>query len=103
MKNAFLRSDMKMERFQREQLIDGIDSLGRKIEFTYQNSKFQYDPRVDKMILSTQCYKYLGLTMWFHAKKSKETLKKSKSPILLHKFGSQVQKYSKIAQKRISP
>ena len=63
MKNAFLRSDMKMERFQREQLIDGIDSLGRKIEFTYQNSKFQYDPRVDKMILSTQCYKYLGLTM----------------------------------------
>ena len=37
MKNAFLRSDMKMERFQREQLIDGIDSLGRKIEFTYQS------------------------------------------------------------------
>ena len=32
-------------------------------------------------------------------KKSKETLKQSKSPILQHKFGSQPQKWPKIAKK----
>ena len=38
-------------------------------------SQFQSGPRVVKMVLNTQCYLYLWLTMWFHAKKSKETLK----------------------------
>ena len=52
-----------------------------------------------KMVLNTQCYQYLWLTMWFHAKKSKETLKKSKSLILLCKFGSRAQKWQKIAKK----
>ena len=37
--------------------------------------------------------------MWFHAKKSKETLKKSKLPILLRKFGFQAQKSPKITKK----
>ena len=37
--------------------------------------------------------------MWFHAKKSKETLKKSKSLILQCKFGSRAQKWPKIAKK----
>ena len=36
---------MKIERFQREKLIDGIDPLGRKIEFT-KNSEFQSGPKV---------------------------------------------------------
>ena len=36
---------MKIERFQREKLIDGIDLLGRKIEFT-KNSEFQSGPKV---------------------------------------------------------
>ena len=39
------------------------------------------------------------LTIWFHAKSSKETLKKSKSLILLRKFGSRAQKWPKIAKK----
>ena len=28
------------------------------------------------MVLNTQCYQYICLTMWFHTKKSNETLKK---------------------------
>ena len=55
--------------------------------------------RVVKMVLNTQCYQYLWLSMWFHAKKSKETLKNSKSLILQCKFGSRAQKWPKIAQK----
>ena len=36
-KHPFLSRDMKIEHFQREHLIYGINSLGRKIEFTYQS------------------------------------------------------------------
>ena len=57
-----------------------------------QKSEFESGPGVVKMVLNTQCYQYLWLTMWFHAKKSKEALKKSKSLILLYKFGSRAQK-----------
>ena len=55
--------------------------------------------RVVKMVLNTQFYQYLWLSMWFHAKKSKETLKNSKSLILQCKFGSRAQKWPKIAKK----
>ena len=47
-------------------------------------SEFESGPVVVKMVLNTQRYLYLS-TMWFHAKKFKETLKKSKLPILLYK------------------
>ena len=63
---------------------------------------FKSAVRVVKMVLNTQCYQYLWLTMWFHAKKSKETLKKSKSLILQCKFGSRAQKWPKIAKKKRS-
>ena len=52
-----------------------------------QRPDFKSALRVVKMVLNTQCYQYLWLTMWFHAKKSKETLKKSKSLILLCRLG----------------
>ena len=64
-------------------------------------SQFQSGPRVVKIVLNTQCYLYLWLTMWFHAKKSKETLKNSKSLILQCKFGSRAQKWPKIAKKKM--
>ena len=64
-----------------------------------QRSDFKSALRVVKMVLNTQCYQYLWLTMWFHAKKLKETLKNSKSLILQCKFGSRAQKWPKIAQK----
>jgi len=64
-----------------------------------QRPDFKSALRVVKMVLNTQCYQYLWLTMWFHAKKSKETLKKSKSLILQCKFGSRAQKWPKIAKK----
>merc|ERR1711936_862108 len=57
-----------------------------------QRPDFKSALRVVKMVLNTQCYQYLWLTMWFHAKKSKETLKNSKSLILQCKFGSRAQK-----------
>ena len=47
-----------------------------------QRPDFKSALRVVKMVLNTQCYQYLWLTIWFHAKKSKETLKNSKSLIL---------------------
>ena len=72
-----------------------------KIEFTYQSQK-PPNLKVVKRVLNTQCYQYLLLTMWFHAKKSKETLKKSKSLILQCKFGARAQKWPKIAKKRIT-
>ena len=62
-----------------------------------QRPDFKSALRVVKMVLNTQCYQYLWLTMWFHAKKSKETLKNSKSLILQCKFGSRAQKWPKIA------
>ena len=40
-----------------------------------QRPDFKSALRVVKMLLNTQCYQYLWLSMWFHAKKSKETLK----------------------------
>ena len=55
--------------------------------------------RVIKVVLNTQCYQYLWLAMWFHVKKSEETLKKSKSLILQCKFGSRAQKWPKNAKK----
>ena len=64
-----------------------------------QRPDFKSAVRVVKMVLNSQCYQYLWLTMWFHAKKSKETLKKSKSLILQCKFGSRAQKWPKNAQK----
>ena len=64
-----------------------------------QRPDFKRALRVVKMVLNTQCYQYLWLTMWFHAKKSKETLKKAKSLILQCKFGSRAQKWPKNAQK----
>ena len=64
-----------------------------------QRPDFKSAVRVVKMVLNTQCYQYLWLTMWFHAKKSKETLKNSKSLILQCKFGSRAQKWPKIAKK----
>ena len=64
-----------------------------------QRPDFKSALRVVKMVLNTQCYQYLWLTMWFHAKKSKETVKKSKSLILQFKFGSRAQKWPKIAKK----
>ena len=64
-----------------------------------QRPDFKSALRVVKMVLNTQCYQYLWLSMWFHAKKSKETLKNSKSLILQCKFGSRAQKWPKIAQK----
>ena len=64
-----------------------------------QRPDFKSALRVVKMVLNTQCYQYLWLTMWFHAKKSKETLKNSKSLILQCKFGSRAQKWPKIAKK----
>ena len=64
-----------------------------------QRPDFKSALRVVKMVLNTQCYQYLWLSMWFHAKKSKETLKNSKSLILQCKFGSRAQKWPKIAKK----
>ena len=64
-----------------------------------QTPDFKSALRVIKMVLNTQCYQYLWLAMWFHAKKSEETLKKSKSLILQCKFGSRPQKWPKIAKK----
>jgi len=64
-----------------------------------QRPDFKSALRVVKMVLNTQCYQYLWLSMWFHAKKLKETLKNSKSLILQCKFGSRAQKWPKIAQK----
>ena len=64
-----------------------------------QRPNFKSAVRVLKMVLNTQCYQYLWRTMWFHAKKSKETLKNSKSLILQCKFGSRAQKWPKIAKK----
>ena len=76
--------------------------LGRGVrsgaQLSCTETRFQKCSQV-KMFLNTQCYLYLWLTMWFHAKKSKETLKKSKSLILLCKFGSRAQKWPKIAKK----
>ena len=57
---------------------------------------------VVKMVLNTQCYQHLWLTMWFHTKESKETLKKPKSLILQCKFGSRDQKWPKTTKKRIT-
>ena len=34
--------------------------------------------KVVKMVLNTQCYQYLWLTMWFHAKKIKRNTQKTK-------------------------
>ena len=64
-----------------------------------QRPYFKSALRVGKMVLNIQCYQYLWLTMWFHAKKSGKTLKKSKSLILQCKFGSRAQKWPKIAKK----
>ena len=64
-----------------------------------QRPDFKSALRVVKMVLNTQCYQYLWLTMWFHAKKLKETLKNSKSLILQCKFGSRAQKWPKIVKK----
>ena len=64
-----------------------------------QRPDFKSALRVIKMVLNTQWYQYLWLTMWFHAKKSKETLKNSKSLILQCKFGSRAQKWPKIVKK----
>ena len=64
-----------------------------------QRPAFKNAVRVIKKVQNTQCYQYLWLTMWFHAEKLKETLKKSKSLILQCKFGSQAQKWPKIAKK----
>ena len=44
-----------------------------------QTPDFKSALRVVKMVLNTQCYQYLWLTIQFHAKKSKETLKISTS------------------------
>ena len=49
-----------------------------------------------------RCYLYLLLKFDFMQNKSKETLKKSKSPILQYKSGSPAQKWPKIAKKRIT-
>ena len=64
-----------------------------------QRPDFKSAVRVVKMVLNTQHYQYLWITMWFHAKKSKKTLKKSNSLILLCRFGSQAQKWPKFAKK----
>ena len=79
----------------------------RGVRSTLHNSpkslrEFKSDPRVVKMVLNTQCYQYLWLKMWFHTKKSKETLKKPKSLILQCKFGSRAQKWPKTTKKRIT-
>ena len=44
-----------------------------------QRPDFKSALRVVEIVLNTQCYQYLWLTMLFHAKKSKETLKKTKT------------------------
>ena len=59
----------------------GVSNLG--YNWVAQRRDFKSALRVVKMVLNTQCYLYLWLTVWFHAKKSKETPKKSKSLILL--------------------
>ena len=65
-----------------------------------QRPDFKSALRVVKMVLNTQCYQYLWLTMWFHATKSEETLKKSKSLTLQCEFGSRAQKWPKTQKKR---
>ena len=64
-----------------------------------QRPDFKSALRVVKMVLNTQCYQYLWLTMWFHAKKSKETLKKSNWLILLCNFCSSPQMWPKNTKK----
>ena len=59
----------------------------------------QSGPRVVIIVLNTQWYQCLWLTMWFHEKKSKETLETTKSLILLYNIGSRFQKWPKIAKK----
>ena len=59
-----------------------------------QRPDFKSTLRVVKMVLNTQCYLYLGLTMWFHAKNPKKH-----SLILLCKFCFQAQKLPKIPPK----
>ena len=71
-------------------------SVRSSLHISPKNFEFKSGPR---MVLNTQCYQYLWLSMWFHAKKSKETPKNSKSLILQCKFGSRAQKWPKIAKK----
>ena len=68
------------------QNIDPVSDLMHN--WVAQTPNFKSALRVVKMVLDTQCYQYLWLSMWFHAKKSKETLKNSKSLILQCKFGN---------------
>ena len=51
--------------------------------------------RVVKMVLNTQSYLYLWLTMWFHANRINQTLKKSKSLNTLYNLGFQPQSFQK--------
>ena len=64
-----------------------------------QRPDFRSALRVVKMVLNTQCIYIYGLQCGFMHKKSKETLKQSKSQNLLWKFGFRAQKWPKIAQK----
>ena len=52
---------------------DEVSDLG--YNWVAQGPDFKSALSVVKMFLNTQCYQYLWLSMWFHAKKSKETLK----------------------------
>ena len=71
-----------------------------KINLTFQSQKPSNLKVVLKMVLNTTCYQYLWMKMWFHAKQSKETLKKPKSLILPYKFGSRAQKWLKNAKQK---
>ena len=79
---------------------EGYDAVSDLMHnWVAQRLDFKSALRVVKMVLNTQCFQYLRLSMWFHAKKSKKTLKNSKSLILQCKFGSRAQKWPKIVKK----
>ena len=82
-------------------IIIGYDAVSDLMHNWVERPDFKSALRVVKIVLNTQYYLYPCLTMWFHAKHSKETLNKSKSPILLYKFGSRPHKSAKIPWKKL--
>ena len=71
--NLGTRSTLTLVCFFSHATYDAVSDLVHN--WVAQRPDFKSAVRVVKMVLNTQCYQYLWLTIWFHAKKSKETLK----------------------------
>ena len=78
--NSFIRKSTQLslycDRRIRLLMLDANDAVSDLMHnWVAQRPDFKSTLRVVKMVLNTQCYQYLWLTVWFHANKSKETLK----------------------------